>query len=208
MAMSPMVDTPSLSNIGSQVVPLFVVFHTPPEAVPTYTMLGLLSTTAKSSMRPPMVAGPSSRNSRFLNLSVGFCWSPGAAFALTAQAPSDAAQARIIRRAFHVYFIFIPLFARPGMLLLQARITHQVFWKGKPTREASDVPRHRFVSCFRQFRSDAALHPHATRRLTLSSNPYDRMLGYPTVFIDRMFRVNRHLHAGTLSALRRFFLPA
>src|SRR5882757_5317553 len=93
MAMSPIVETLSLSNIGSQVVPLLVVFHTPPEAVPTYTMLGLLSTTAKSSMRPPIVAGPSSRNSRFLNLSVGFGWSPGAAFALTAQAPSDAAQA-------------------------------------------------------------------------------------------------------------------
>src|SRR6267154_253128 len=35
MAISPMVETLSLSNIGSQVVPLFVVFHTPPEAVPT-----------------------------------------------------------------------------------------------------------------------------------------------------------------------------
>src|SRR5882757_3674398 len=127
MAMSPMVETLSLSNIGSQVVPLFVVFHTPPEAVPTYTMLGLLSTTAKSSMRPPIVAGPSSRNSRFLNLSVGFGWSPGAAFALTHQAPSDAALARIIRRAFHVCFISIPLFARTGMLPRLGRITHQVF---------------------------------------------------------------------------------
>src|SRR6266851_6272362 len=145
-AMSPMVETLSLSNIGSQVVPLFVVFHTPPEAAPTYTMLGLLSTTAKSSIRPPIVAGPSSRNSRFLNLSVGFGWS-GAAFALTAQAPSDAAQARIIRRAFHVCFISIPLFARPGMLLRLARITHQVFWKGKPTRGTSDAPALRFVSC-------------------------------------------------------------
>src|SRR6266852_6703742 len=115
MAMSPIVETLSLSNIGSQLVPLFVVFHTPPEAVPTYTMLGLLSTTAKSSMRPPIVAGPSSRNSRFLNLSVGLGWSPGAAFALTAQAPSDATQTRIIRRPFHVCFIFIPLYARPGM---------------------------------------------------------------------------------------------
>src|ERR1700682_2974980 len=56
IAMSPIVDTLSLSNIGSHVVPLFVVFHTPPDAVPTYTMFGLLSTTAKSSMRPPMVA--------------------------------------------------------------------------------------------------------------------------------------------------------
>src|SRR6266851_291926 len=65
MAMSPMVETLCLSKTGSQVVPLFVVFQTPPEAVPTYTMFGLLSTTAKSSMRPPIVAGPISRNSRF-----------------------------------------------------------------------------------------------------------------------------------------------
>src|SRR5229473_301787 len=112
-AMSPMVETLSLSNIGSQVVPLFVVFHTPPEAVPTYTMLGLLSTTAKSSMRPPIVAGPSSRNSRFLNLSVGLGWSLGAAFALRAQAPSDAAQTRIIR-AFHVCFISSPCVQGPA----------------------------------------------------------------------------------------------
>src|SRR6266481_433259 len=97
IAMSPIVETFSLSNIGSQVVPLFVVFHTPPEAVPTYTMFGLLSTTAKSSMRPPIVAGPISRNSRLLNLSVGFGWSPGAR-ALIADAPRIAAQARIIRR--------------------------------------------------------------------------------------------------------------
>src|SRR5256714_11643404 len=79
IAMSPIVETLSLSNIGSHVVPLFVVFHTPPEAVPTYTMFGLLSTTAKSSMRPPIVAGPISRNSRFLNLSAGICLSAGAA---------------------------------------------------------------------------------------------------------------------------------
>ena len=70
MAMSPIVDTPSLSKTGSQVVPLFVVFHTPPEATPTYTMFGLLSTTAKSSMRPPMTAGPISRNSSALNFSI------------------------------------------------------------------------------------------------------------------------------------------
>src|SRR5882757_6877198 len=127
MAISPMVETLSLSNIGSQVVPLFVVFHTPPEAVPTYSMFGVLSTTEKSSIRPPIVAGPSSRNSRFLNLSVGFGWSPEPAFALTHQAPIDAAQARIIRRVFHVCFISIPLFARPGMLPRLGRITHQVF---------------------------------------------------------------------------------
>src|SRR5215471_14842546 len=47
MAMSPIVDTASLSNTGSQVVPLLVVFHTPPEATPTNRMLGWSSTTEK-----------------------------------------------------------------------------------------------------------------------------------------------------------------
>src|SRR5713226_3530103 len=127
MAMSPILESLSLSKIGSQVVPLFVVFQTPPAAVPTYTMFGLLSTTAKSSMRPPIVAGPISRNSRFLNLSVGFGWSPGAASAVIANAPRIAPPARIVRRAFHVCFISIPLFTRSGILLQPGRITHQVF---------------------------------------------------------------------------------
>jgi LPS-assembly protein len=34
------------------------------------------------------------------------------------------------------------------------------------------------------------------------------MLGYPTVFIDRMFRVNRYSHARAYFALRPFLLPA
>src|SRR6266700_5392346 len=114
MATSPMVETPSLSNTGSQVVPLFVVFQTPPEAVPTYTILGLLSTTAKSSMRPPITAGPISRNSRFLNLSAGFC---GAAAKFTAITPSNTEQATIVRRILDVCFIASP-HARPGILPL------------------------------------------------------------------------------------------
>src|SRR5256886_5199481 len=127
IAMSPIVETLSLSNIGSHVVPLFVVFHTPPEAVPTYTTFGLLSTTAKSSMRPPIVAGPISRNSRFLNLSVGLGCSPGAASALMDNAPRITAQVRIVHRAFRVCFISIPLCARPGLLLRLGRIAHQMF---------------------------------------------------------------------------------
>src|SRR6266576_707208 len=130
IAMSPIVDTLSLSNIGSHVVPLLVVFHTPPEAVPTYTMFGLLSTTAKSSMRPPIVAGPISRNSRFLNLSVGFGWSPGAASALIDNAPKIVPPARIVRRAFPVCFISIPLGTRPGRILWLGRVAHQMSSKG------------------------------------------------------------------------------
>src|SRR5260370_33292710 len=96
IAMPPIVDTPSLSNTGSHVVPLFVVFHTPPDATPTNTMFGLPSTTAKSSMRPPIVAGPISRNSRFLSLSVGFGWSAGPGSAAVANAPQNATAARAI----------------------------------------------------------------------------------------------------------------
>jgi LPS-assembly protein len=60
----------------------------------------------------------------------------------------------------------------------------------------------------RQFCQSTDLHWHATRGLPLPSNPYDRMLGYPTVFIDCMLRLNRHLHARFLSALRPYyFLP-
>src|SRR5690349_25081148 len=126
MAMSPMVETPSLSNPGSQVVPLLVVFQTPPEAVPTYTILGLLSTTAKSSMRPPMTAGPISRNSKFLNLSVGFC---GAAAEFTAMAPSNTEQATIVRRILDVCFISSP-HAGPGILPLSGVLRIQIFWNG------------------------------------------------------------------------------
>src|SRR5258708_21301382 len=109
-------------------------------------MLGLLSTTAKSSMRPPIVAGPSSRNSRFLNLSVGFGWSPEAAFALFAQIPSDAAQARIIRKPFHKYFISIPPFTRPDPLLPLRPITPQLLSKCKPNSDTTYHPPHPFVS--------------------------------------------------------------
>src|SRR5882762_8433250 len=133
IAMSPIVETLSLSNIGSQVVPLFVLFHMPPEAVPTYTMFGLLSTTAKSSMRPPIVAGPISRNSTFLNLSVGFGWSPGTAGALIDNAPKIAAQARIVRRAFRVCFIYIPPCVRsPACYSGWAAQRIKCFQKGKP----------------------------------------------------------------------------
>src|ERR1700730_5612422 len=72
IAVSPIVDTLSLSNTGSHVVPLFVVFHTPPEAVPTYTMFGLLSTTPESPTRPPSTAVPTSQTTSFFGLSVGF----------------------------------------------------------------------------------------------------------------------------------------
>src|SRR6266481_1310104 len=44
------------------------------------------------------------------------------------------------------------------------------------------------------FLRDVVSSRHATHRLSLPSNPYDRMLGYATVFVDRMLRVNRYPH--------------
>src|SRR5438445_9582847 len=58
IAMSPIVETPSLSNTGVHVAPFLVVFQTPPAATPTKTMFGWLSTHAKSSMRTPITPAP------------------------------------------------------------------------------------------------------------------------------------------------------
>src|SRR5580692_12338255 len=91
IAISPIVETPSLSNTGSHVVPLFVVFQTPPDAVPTYTIFGLLSTTPKSSMRPPITAGPISRNSKFFSLSVTLVWPANPAGKANANARQNTA---------------------------------------------------------------------------------------------------------------------
>src|SRR3954453_3748497 len=64
MAISPIDDTGYLSKMEVQVVPLLVVFHTPPVARPMYIVLGSLSTTAMSSIRPPMFAGPIERQTK------------------------------------------------------------------------------------------------------------------------------------------------
>src|SRR5712692_10437070 len=127
IAMSPIVDTSSLSNTGSHVVPLFVVFHTPPDAAPTNTMLGLLSTTAKSSMRPPIIAGPISRNSRLFHLSVDLASSPGLA-TLPAVHSAHPSTPAIIIRTTHVNFrICIPPRTRLGMIPPPASVPHQLF---------------------------------------------------------------------------------
>src|SRR5438270_169275 len=44
-----------------QVVPLLVVFQTPPLAAPTYRRFGFASSTATAVMRPPVQAGPIDR---------------------------------------------------------------------------------------------------------------------------------------------------
>ncbi|HKN75738.1 MAG TPA: LPS assembly protein LptD [Candidatus Acidoferrum sp.] len=49
-----------------------------------------------------------------------------------------------------------------------------------------------------------ALPPAAL--LSSATHPSSRMLGYPTVFIAQMFRVNGHFHARTMSALRYLLL--
>src|SRR5258708_33496415 len=50
--------------MGVNVVPAFVVFHTPPDAVARYHTRGSLGSTARSTMRPEIMAGPIGRSSR------------------------------------------------------------------------------------------------------------------------------------------------
>src|SRR5262249_37379885 len=60
-ATSPIETVLCWSKIGVQVMPLLTVFHRPPDAVATYRVVGRPSTTATSTTRPPMLAGPSGR---------------------------------------------------------------------------------------------------------------------------------------------------
>src|SRR2546427_4023009 len=157
-------------------------------------------------MRPPMTAGPISRNSRFLNLSVEFCCSPGAASALPLNAPRKATAIRVVRRALNKYFISIPHAQGPASYpcRLASRITF--IWKGQPTlcRDRRAAPLRRFTHP--QFRQLHSAPPHATSSVHLPSNLCDPMLGYAPASLDRMLRVTRHFCARTLSAPRlRFF---
>src|SRR5690349_4765863 len=120
-------------------------------------MLGLLSTTAKSSMRPPITAGPISRNSRFLNLSAGFC---GAAIEFTANTPGRTRQATIVRRILDVCFISSPHHAKPGILPSRREYAHQMFFETATNPEQTDARRHRRVSC-----GDGTLSRLLSRRL-------------------------------------------
>src|SRR5258708_26590644 len=57
-----MLAVPWSSNTGVNDVPAFAVFHTPPYADATYQMLLSLGSTARSTMRPEVTAGPIERN--------------------------------------------------------------------------------------------------------------------------------------------------
>ena len=57
----PIENEPWLSKTGVNVVPLFTVFHTPPELTATNHSLWLSGLTAKSPIRPDRSAGPIER---------------------------------------------------------------------------------------------------------------------------------------------------
>src|SRR6516165_1835493 len=130
IAMSPMVETPSLSNTGCQVVPLFVDFQTPPDAAPTNTTLGLLSTTAKSSMRPPITAGPISRNSRPFHLSVVVGVSAGPAKARGAAASTQTINKIRANGCLHGIRLF--LLTKLGMIPPLKALLHLLFRRHSP----------------------------------------------------------------------------
>ena len=60
-ATAPMLWVGWSSNNGSQVTPALVLFHNPPEAVPTYTTSGESFGTAMDVTRPLIVPGPKCR---------------------------------------------------------------------------------------------------------------------------------------------------
>src|SRR5215471_14160694 len=65
IAMAPIDCTSCLSNIGVNVVPPFIDFHTPPLAAPTYTVSRLPSCTAATEVtRPDITAEPMLRAPR------------------------------------------------------------------------------------------------------------------------------------------------
>src|SRR5215831_13864296 len=86
-----MLGVPWSSKIGVHDVPAFVVFHTPPYADATYQTLLSRGSTARSTMRPELTAGPIERNERpeYVSLS-GFtvdfasAFPPGFSFAFAA----------------------------------------------------------------------------------------------------------------------------
>src|SRR5215467_2786397 len=55
---SPIASKPLSCKSGVKLAPLLVVFHTPPCAVPTYQIAVFFSYTARSEMRPDIIAGP------------------------------------------------------------------------------------------------------------------------------------------------------
>ena len=92
------------------------------------------------------------------------------------------------------------------MLLLLARMTHHMLLKGQTNPVQSQT-------------RDSVVTFHGTGAGTLvrlsaaipglrssTTHPFDRMLGYPTVFIDCMLRANGHSRARILFTLRLFLL--
>src|SRR5580704_3590925 len=172
-------------------------------------MFGLLSTTPKSSMRPPITAGPISRNSKFFSFSVGLDCPAVPPGAMTANPTQDITAAKLIFKADEARSIFFPLVCKAG---------HHT---SSMPRRASIVSGMANQPVFRQtrrahsaFRSRASSHPAhlglwlRAAPLLSATHPPTRVLGYPTVFIAQMFRVNRHSHARIMSALRFFLLLA
>src|SRR5258708_27726579 len=64
MATQPIEYEPSVSKTGEKLVPAFSVFQTPPEAAARNQRCGLVGSTAMSTIRPDVRAGPIDRRAR------------------------------------------------------------------------------------------------------------------------------------------------
>src|SRR3954463_8630416 len=73
-AIDPILSVDCSSKTGVHVAPAFTVFHTPPDAAPTYQVSGLFTTTSIAVIRPLIPAGPILRGFNAFNwLRVIFC---------------------------------------------------------------------------------------------------------------------------------------
>src|SRR6266581_1393712 len=153
-------------------------------------MLGLFSTTANASMRPPITAGPISRNSRFFNLSAGFGWSAAA-----------AAARRNVRShpSPHERRNMIVLLCTQGRESYRSRGRAASFVSG------------RAVGSLRSNRRARRTRRYAVRagqRSARATHPASCMLGLRIVFTDCMFPENRFAESPLCSPLRALLFGA
>jgi hypothetical protein len=85
-----------VSKVGRNVIPLFVVFHTPPAAAATKNVLDGLGIASMSVTRPSKFAGPTVRQRSALRVSESSVWAD-AMVAQTIEAPATRDTKRCIR---------------------------------------------------------------------------------------------------------------
>src|SRR5437899_924348 len=159
-------------------------------------MLGLFSTTANASMRPPITAGPISRNSRFFNLSAGFGWSAAA----TAAGPPVTARRKVRNNPSpHERRNMIVLLCAQGRESYRSRGRAASFVSGRAVGS---------LRSNRRARRTRRCAVRAGQRSARPTHPASCMLGLRIVFTDCMFPENWIAESPLCSPLRALLLGA